>query len=204
MELLLVRHALPLRVERDDGLPADPPLSEEGRRQAERLARWLASEPIDALYASPLRRALETAQPIAKSLGLEIQVEPGVTEFDSLSSVYIPLEELKALDYERWRELVGGGLIDGVDFPEFCRVSIASLERIIAERGGNRVAVVCHGGIVNIWAAHVLGMEISLFFKPDYTSISRFLAAGTGERSLASLNETAHLRDSTSMAMRSG
>ena len=194
MELLLVRHALPLRVEREDGLPADPPLSEEGRSQAERLAQWIASEPIDALYASPLRRAQETAQPVAKSLGLEIQVEPGVTEFDSLSSVYIPLEELKALDYERWRAMMDGGLIEGIDFPEFCRVAIASFERIIAKSGGKRVVVVCHGGVVNIWAAHVLGMDTSLFFEPDYTSISRFLAAASGERSLASLNETAHLR----------
>ena len=54
--------------------------------------------------------------------------------------------------------------------------------------------MVCHGGVINTWAAHVLGLETTLFFEPVYTSISRFLASASGERSLASLNEAAHLR----------
>ncbi|HZA87486.1 MAG TPA: histidine phosphatase family protein, partial [Acidimicrobiales bacterium] len=62
MELLLVRHARPLRAESIDG-PADPGLSPLGRRQADALAAWLATEAIDAIYTSPLRRALETAAP---------------------------------------------------------------------------------------------------------------------------------------------
>ena len=78
MELLLVRHALPLRVATADGSPADPPLSEEGRDQAQRLARWFESERREALYTSPLRRALETAEPLARVCGLEPRVEPGV------------------------------------------------------------------------------------------------------------------------------
>ena len=70
----------------------------------------------------------------------------------------------------------------------------AALERIVGAHPGGRVAIVCHGGVVNAWAAHVLGLEPTLFFQPGYTSVSRFLAAGSGERSILSLNETAHLR----------
>jgi probable phosphoglycerate mutase len=195
MELLLVRHALPLRVERDDGMPADPPLGEEGQRQAGRLARWLEGERIDAIYASPLRRALETAQPLAKSRGIAPRIEPGVVEFDRMASAYVPLEEIKALDPERWRALVRGGLVEGIDLDEFRRVVTGSLERIIADHPAERIAVVCHGGVINTWAAHVLGLETTLFFDPVYTSISRFLASASGERSLASLNECAHLRE---------
>ena len=195
MELLLVRHALPLRVEREDGMPADPPLSDEGQRQAERLARWLEGERIDAIYASPLQRALETAQPLAKSRGIALRIEPGVVEFDPMASAYVPLEEIKALDPERWRALVRGGLVEGIDLDEFSRVVTGSLERIIADHPGERIAVVCHGGVINTWAAHVLGLETTLFFEPVYTSISRFLASASGERSLASLNEAAHLRE---------
>jgi probable phosphoglycerate mutase len=195
MELLLVRHALPLRVERDDGMPADPPLGDEGQRQAERLARWLEGERIDAIYASPLQRALETAQPLAKSRGIALRIEPGVVEFDRMASAYVPLEEIKALDHERWRALVRGGLVEGIDLGEFRRVVTGSLERIIADHPGERIAVVCHGGVINTWAAHVLGLETTLFFDPVYTSISRFLASASGERSLASLNEAAHLRE---------
>src|SRR5262245_37976304 len=76
VELLLIRHALPLRVENRDGTPADPPLSAEGRLQAERLAAWLTDDKIDAVYTSPLRRARETAEPLAGALGLRARVEP--------------------------------------------------------------------------------------------------------------------------------
>ena len=101
MELLLIRHALPLRVEKRDGTPADPPLSAEGVRQAARLAAWLGRERVDAVYASPLRRARETAGPLAAAHGHEVRIEPGVVEFDPHSASYVPLEELKRARHER-------------------------------------------------------------------------------------------------------
>jgi broad specificity phosphatase PhoE len=55
MELILIRHALPLRVEREDGSPADPGLSEKGIEQAAKLARWMESEKLDAIYSSPMK-----------------------------------------------------------------------------------------------------------------------------------------------------
>lgn len=194
MELLLIRHALPQRIENDDGTPADPPLSELGQRQAERLADWLAKERLDALYVSPMRRAVETATPLSQTTGLELRHEPGVVEFDRMSQVYIPLEELKRNEPERWRELVQGGIYAEIDLAEFQRTVIASLEAIVAAHSGQRVAVVCHGGVINTWAARTLGIDQPLFFDPNYTSINRFLAAGSGERSMSSLNEAAHLR----------
>ena len=48
--------------------------------------------------------------------------------------------------------------------------------------------------MINAWASTVLGLPVTLFFNPDYTSINRFMAASSGERSIVSLNETAHLR----------
>jgi probable phosphoglycerate mutase len=194
VELLLIRHGLPLRVERADGAPADPPLAPAGREQAERLAAWLAPERIDAVYASPLRRARETAEPLARARGLALALAPGVVEFDPHAPSYVPLEELKAQDRDAWLALVRGGLTAGIDVVEFRATLVAALERIIAAHPGGRVAVVCHGGVINGWAAHVLGLESSLFFDPAYTSVSRFAAARSGERGLVSLNETAHLR----------
>ncbi|MET0159370.1 MAG: histidine phosphatase family protein, partial [Acidimicrobiales bacterium] len=64
MDLLLIRHALPVRIDDGEG-PADPELSDEGWRQAGALAAWLADEEIEAMVASPLRRAQETAEPLA-------------------------------------------------------------------------------------------------------------------------------------------
>lgn len=197
MELLLIRHALPLRVETQDGTPADPPLSETGRAQAVRLAEWLSGDPIHAIYASPMQRARETAEPLAEVLGLDVRLEPGVVELDHLSDAYIPLEEIKAADREHWLELVRGGLYAHVDLPAFRRNVTGTLARIAAEHRGERVAVVCHGGVINAWAGAILGVgDDTPFFFLDagYTSISRFLVARTGERSVVSLNETAHLR----------
>jgi len=196
MELLLIRHALPERVETQDGSPADPPLSTRGRAQAERMARWLASEKLHAIYASPMRRARETAEPLARAIGAEIAIDSGLVEMDHLSEVYVPLEQLKAEDYPRWQEMVQrGGLYAGVDLAAFRANVVASVERAIAAHRGGRVALVCHGGVINAWAGHVLGIADPFFLDASYTSISRFLAASTGERSVRSLNETAHLRE---------
>jgi len=68
------------------------------------------------------------------------------------------------------------------------------VERIVAANPSRRVAIVCHGGVVNAYVSQILGIERPLFFEPYYTSISRVLAARSGERSIVTLNETAHLR----------
>jgi probable phosphoglycerate mutase len=195
VELLVVRHALPVRIANEDGRPADPPLSETGRRQAARLAAWLKDERIDALFASPMRRARETAQPLADARGLAIGLEPGLVELDHRANAYVPMEELKAENREAWLALVRGGLYANIDIAAFRRGVVETFERIVAAHPKQRVAVVCHSGVINAWAAHVLGIEAPIFFDPGYTSLSRFLAASSGERMLASLNEQAHLRD---------
>jgi len=195
MELLLIRHGLPERVVNDDGRPADPVLSAVGRTQAERVAAWLERTRIDRIYASPLRRARETAAPLAARLALDVRISHGVREFDADSDLYIPMEELKAQDYERWKALANGGYAAASDFQSFHAEVVKSVEEIIAENAGRRVAVFCHGGVINAWAAHVIGLAPGIFVDVTYTSVSRFFAASTGERSLASLNETAHLRD---------
>ena len=87
MELVLVRHAQPVRVEEGsvDGA-ADPGLSAAGHAQADRLAAWLAVESPDALLTSPLRRATETAAPLATAFSVEPEVVEGVAEYDAARS----------------------------------------------------------------------------------------------------------------------
>ena len=65
---------------------------------------------------------------------------------------------------------------------------------MIAAHRGQRIAVVCHGGVINSYLAHVLGLAEHSFFYPNYTSIHRVAAATSGERSIVTVNETAHLR----------
>lgn len=188
MELLLIRHALPLRIDEgtNDG-PADPSLADRGRQQAEALADWLSGEQVDALWSSPMRRAVETATPVAARLGMEPIVDEGLAEYDRDADSYIPIEELKAANDPRWHQVP--------EQPEHFRgVVVEVMERIVAAHPGQRVAVVCHGGVVNAYCGHVLRVRDPLFFLPAYTSISRVLAASTGQRSIGSLNESAHVR----------
>jgi probable phosphoglycerate mutase len=191
MDLLLIRHALPVRIEDGDG-PADPELSDEGWRQAGALAAWLADEEIEVMVASPLRRAQETAEPLASLLDLEVATVDGLAEFDRNAPWYIPIEELKAADDPRWHAMVAGEW--DLDPEEFQRSVVEAVDGIIAEHAGRTVAAVCHGGTINAYLSAVLGLDKLMFFVPDYTSVSRLRASRSGPRSLVSLNETAHLR----------
>jgi probable phosphoglycerate mutase len=80
---------------------------------------------------------------------------------------------------------------------EFITRTVSSIEGIIANHASQRVAIVCHGGVINAYICHVLGLANQRgFFYPNYTSIHRIAAAGSGERSIVTLNETSHLRGS--------
>ena len=157
------------------------------------MARWLGRERLNALYASPLRRARETAAPLARAQGLEVRIEPDLIELDHASERYVPLEELKREDPAAWRTKLGAEGYEGVDLPAFRQRVVRALERIVEAHAGERVAIACHGGVINAWASHLLGLREPLFFEPAYAGVSRFLAASSGERSIRSLNETGHL-----------
>ena len=195
MEIVLVRHALPLRVELETGI-ADPELAADGHEQAAKMAAYLGIEDVEAIYVSPLRRALETARPLCEVLGLEAVVSEGVAEFDRNSREYVPVEELRATNDPRWEKLLRGEW-DGVDEdPSIFKARVvATVEDLIARHPGGRVVVVCHGGVINQYLAHVLGIETHVgFFYPKYTSIHRVMAARSGQRSIVSINEASHLR----------
>ncbi len=193
VDLLMIRHGLPVRRETTDGTPADPELDADGRDQAQRLARWLAPEGIDAVYVSPMRRAMETAVPLAAAVGVEPVVDEEIAEFDRASHFYIPLEELKATNDPRYEEMMRGEYSGEVDPETFRGVVTVAVERIIEANPGRRVAVVCHGGVINAWAGHVLAIPDVMFFEPVYTSVSRFVCSSRGHRTIVSLNETGHL-----------
>ncbi len=197
MELLLIRHALPVRLEGGTD-PADPALAAEGVEQALRLAAYLSTEHLDAVYCSPLRRALETARPLVADRALAPVVVDGLAEWDREATEYVPVEELKAAGDERWTALLEG-VWDGDGTPEeFVDRVVTTIEKLIAEHPTQRIAAVCHGGVINAYTAHVLGIPgpQTAYFYPNYTSIHRVAAARSGERSIVTLNETPHLRGS--------
>jgi len=192
---LLIRHALPVRRELVVGA-ADPELSSAGRAQAEHLADYLAGERLDGVYTSPLRRAIETGAAVAARHGLEPVIVDDVAEWDRMSPEYVPVEELKAADDPRWRALVEGVWTSDESPAQFRARVLTAIEHLVDSHAGGRIAVVCHGGVINTYLAAVLGLDPSRpgFFYPNYTSIHRVMAAGTGQRSILTINETSHLR----------
>jgi broad specificity phosphatase PhoE len=196
MDLVLVRHAEPVRTPAGSvSGPADPGLTERGFDQSRRLAEWLACEPIDAVLSSPMRRARETAEPVAAALGLDIEIVDGLVEYDSTSDDYIPTDELQASGDPRWIAMVEGRWEDfGADPAHVFKARVAqTVEDIVARYPGRRVVAVCHGGVVNCALASILAIDRYLWFEPVYTSISRVVASRSGVRSIVSLNERAHL-----------
>jgi 2,3-bisphosphoglycerate-dependent phosphoglycerate mutase len=195
MELLLIRHALPIRRVLLEGA-ADPELSEAGHAQAQHLAQYLSSEHLDAIYSSPMRRAMETGAPTAQARHMTMTIIDDVAEHDRNSSEYVPVEELKATNDPRWLEMVNNEWSSPdetqAEFGERVRNSI---EAVISRHEGQRVAIVCHGGVINSYLAGVLGLgDVRGFFYPNYTSINRVLASRNGDRQVLTVNETSHLR----------
>lgn len=195
VQLLVIRHGLPNRVELAEGR-ADPDLSEEGFRQAAALAEYLKSEDIHAIYSSHLTRAIQTAEPLAAALGLDIEIEHDVAEFDRDASSYIPFEEIPR-DSPEFQAIVTGDYtaIGGPDPSHFRGKIVDAFERMIAAHPSQNIAVFCHAGVINAYFASILGIDKAIFFGPQYTSVNRVLASNkSAARGVHSLNETAHLR----------
>jgi 2,3-bisphosphoglycerate-dependent phosphoglycerate mutase len=195
MELILVRHALPERVENVEGV-ADPGLTPIGHRQAERLAQWLSHEHIDHIAVSPKRRAIETAAPLAARIGIEPEIIGGLAEIDRMSSTYIPVEEMRRENNAHWQALLAGdwSAIGYADPAEFHREVVAARDELLTRFGNHRVVVVAHGGTINAIVCDYLGFATPRFvFDFGYTSITRAGFGYTDRIMIRSLNETAHL-----------
>ncbi|MEM9890064.1 MAG: histidine phosphatase family protein [Actinomycetota bacterium] len=189
MDLILVRHGRPHHIENADG-PADPSLTALGHLQARAVAGRLATEPIDAVYSSPMNRAMETGAPLARLLDLELQIRHGVREYDAEDRSYIPFEVLRQ-DKERMAKFMEQETT--ADRGAFSLEVVETLTAIVKDHPSQRVVVFCHGGVVNVWASHVLGMEPKMFTNVDYTSINRFKVSSKGFKYLESLNDNGHL-----------
>ena len=94
MQLLLIRHALPVHSPGS----SDPVLAELGLRQAQRVPDALERYGVRRVYSSPQVRAKQTALPTASKLGVEIEVAEGLAEYDRELPFYMPAEEAKQHD----------------------------------------------------------------------------------------------------------
>ncbi|ORJ52584.1 histidine phosphatase family protein [Mycobacterium simiae] len=194
MQVLLVRHALPLRSEHGQG--SDPDLSEEGIAQIARLPQALARFPIARVVSSPQRRAIQTAEPVAAARNLAVEVDERFAEYDRDLPVYIPVEQIRAENPKEWQRLAQGQLPSAVDEEAFrARVSAGVNDLVASSDPEDTVAVFSHGGVINLVLHEILGTKRLLSFPVDYASVTRLLYSRTGSATVAGVNGVEHVWD---------
>lgn len=194
MQVLLVRHALPLRSEHGQG--SDPDLSEEGVAQIARLPQALARFPIARVVSSPQRRAIQTAEPVAAARGLSVEVDDRWAEYDRDLPVYIPVEQIRQENPKEWERMAQGQLPSAVDEDAFRARIRAAIDDLVASADPeDTVAVFSHGGVINLLLHEILGTARLLSFPVDYASVTRLLYSRTGQATVAGVNGVEHVWD---------
>jgi 2,3-bisphosphoglycerate-dependent phosphoglycerate mutase len=178
----------------------DIPLNETGRWQAQRLARAVADEGIDAVYSSDLQRAMETAHAVARGCGRDVQTDIGLRErgfgdFEGLT--YLEVEQRWPEQRERWRQRdphfgPGGGEV----LLDFYARSVSSVERLARAHPGQTIAVVAHGGVMDCLYRAAARVDLSepRWWPLGNASINRLLYTPQGF-TLVGWSDTGHLDD---------
>jgi len=212
--LFLVRHG---RVDFDSrnfrtstrGRQWDPPLSEEGRQQAEGLAARLLLMPAPAaVYSSPFTRCIKTIDPFAERAGSEPVLDEEIGEVFIGEWEGLSFEEIVSGDEElarRFREFEAMfSMAPGGESGEALRRRVVpAVERILGRHPEGDVLVVTHGGVINSYVGHVLGIEEDMFFLPENASINTVTVEGTSRR-VRFLNDTRHVTDPRAFVPPSG
>ncbi|HYW54510.1 MAG TPA: histidine phosphatase family protein [Dongiaceae bacterium] len=206
-ELHVVRHADAVP-ESDDAFTVYDdyeahPLSARGRAQAEAVAEHFANLELAAVYASPIRRARETAEAIAAAAGVHVHDEPGVTEI----TIGATDDAMALRDRLAWLAMIAmrDGSWNGIPGTEpsanVRARMLGALGAIAARHPGRRVAVVSHAGAINAALGAIASSDHDFLFPLANASVS-VLRIGGGRRLLMSANETAHLSAIPSRARR--
>ncbi|MFD8367732.1 bifunctional RNase H/acid phosphatase [Streptomyces hygroscopicus] len=179
----------------------DPGLSPVGRHQAERVAAALAARgTIQAVVTSPLLRCRETADVVARRLGLDVRVDEGLRETDFGAWEGLTFAEVKERfpdDLAAWlafsKAAPTGG---GESFASVARRVALSRDKLIARYPGRTVLLVTHVTPIKTLVRLALGAPPEALFRMELSAASLSAVAyyADGNASLRLLNETAHLR----------
>jgi probable phosphoglycerate mutase len=200
-EILLVRHgeqAIFSNISLGDAY--DAPLSDLGQQQVAAVAQRLQSEEIHAVYASPLQRAHDTGRAIGAAHGLDPTVIDDLREIDlwqdapqekGLRDLY-DRDQLAAI-YREVNQTRNFSSFPHTEPPDlFKQRVISALDAIVDQHHGHRVAVACHGGVINAVLSELLASDVDNLIPVHHTSVTRVRAAGS-RRVVLSVNDYAHV-----------
>lgn len=175
-------------------------LNELGRAQAEALGQSLGKVKLEAVYSSPLERAVETAQPIAQAHRMTIVQRPALGELKIGKWEGRSLRSLRTL--KAWRLVQSAPSLarfpGGESFAEAQARMVAELAALIAEHTSKKAVIACvsHADMIKLAVAHFVGLPLDLFQRlvVDPASVSAVGVFG-GHIRLLKLNDTSALRD---------
>lgn len=193
----IVRHgAAPRQATHLNGRTPNVRLGQEGLRQAEAAAMRLAQVQLSAVHTSPLERARDTADIIARTAGLAPIVQPALNEIDFRDWSGASFASLEADPaWRRWNGDRGRARAPGGETMSEAQLrAVAWLEEAQRTAAG-AVAAVSHGDLIKALVAHVLGLPLHFYsrFDIDPGSITIIDIETDGPR-LHLLNDTTHVR----------
>jgi probable phosphoglycerate mutase len=178
------------------------PLSARGRRQAEATARALSSETYNAIYSSDLPRAVETAMPLARLAGLEVQSTEAFRERSVGVMEGLTFEEAAEQHPEQYAALIRRDfehvLLGGESYRQMLDRASRELDRAIKRHSGGRIIVFSHTGTICILALHLMGALEAPELRPVWIAtancgITRFELRTDGFIRVLAVNDTRHL-----------
>ena len=176
----------------------DPPLSENGREQAKRLAERLRGSAVEALYSSDLQRARETAEAVGECVGRAPEVWPELREVALGEWEGLQREEIVARypeEWSRWASQPSWDIVPGGEGTAAFEARVgAAIDRLAERHRTGRVLVVTHGGVIQVALLRVVGRSSNGLFPFTIDNTSLTVLQGSSERLVVGrVNDTCHL-----------
>ncbi len=147
------------------GRSADGSLSAAGQQQAELAGRHLAQHGLQAVYCSPLKRARETAEFVARVHGLTPEIVDDITEVDVGAWEGRNWQEIEKTDGERYRQFMEHpdtvGYLDGESLEDVRARVVPAIDELLARHPGQRIAIVAHNVVNRVYLATAMNLPLS-------------------------------------------
>ncbi len=199
-QIILVRHGqTPWNKDKIFRGSKDIPLNDTGRQEARLAGEWLKDETIQAAYCSPLSRARDTGEAIARLHGLQVQDLPGITDICYGDWEGLPLSEVKvkyADLYRQWETAPHTVRFpQGETLDEVKPRALKAVVEVVQRHPGQTVLLAAHRAVNKVLIAALTGLDNSHFWRigQDTTAVNRFRRVGDIWH-IMGLNDTCHLR----------
>lgn len=157
--MILIRHAQARSLDGKYG--PDTPLSPLGLKQAKSLvSSFVAERPLAAVYCSPYRRAVQTAEALSKALNMKTEVDSRISEFQVSVAALDDLQS-KRTDVLLWRP-EHRGAVDGESIEEFFRRVYTACDELCDRHPNETIALVTHAGTIDAIFRWAVGITADL------------------------------------------